>query len=499
MTDWNQYNTPRLWSMVANEDDPEAWRQVAAWGDMSDAVKDQRGLLENAKNKLIAAWPPGENKSSEAFVKELDTLLARMEAARAEANDTATGLANILEALRQAKNKIEPLYQQHHEKAHDIKPAWWDHAEDEIDNQARAIMANAESIVGENMPKLAVPPPYTLKPETLKDEKKSIGNLGASGTRPGSGSGGSGSSNGGGSFDYDVPHNPPPPLPTHDPRIPDGSTGADPGSPSNGTPGTGTPGGNPITTTPGVGPGLSGVITPPAGTQPGINPPGPGTLPETGGGVGTPGFIPPGVGPIAGGGGRGVGSPTRGGTALPGEGIGGGRVGGVGVPGAGGVGGRGARGVRSGIGRALPSGAVIGETVGGAGRGVAGGVGQPGVGRGGAAGGIGGGVGGRGGVAGRGVGRPGAGRSVAGAMSPEEIERNRPPRPSWLPEERNGSSSSIMSGAGRGNKRSHGDGSQPPFDPDNPWQVAEGVDPVINPAGDGGTHDPGPNVIGWRP
>jgi hypothetical protein len=36
------------------------------------------------------------------------------------------------------------------------------------------------------------------------------------------------------------------------------------------------------------------------------------------------------------------------------------------------------------------------------------------------------------------------------------------------------------------------------FDPDNPWEVAAGVDPVITAQPDTARHDPGPNVIGWR-
>jgi hypothetical protein len=35
-------------------------------------------------------------------------------------------------------------------------------------------------------------------------------------------------------------------------------------------------------------------------------------------------------------------------------------------------------------------------------------------------------------------------------------------------------------------------------DPDSPWEVAEGVDPVIARSELIPSHDPGPNVIGWR-
>jgi hypothetical protein len=51
---------------------------------------------------------------------------------------------------------------------------------------------------------------------------------------------------------------------------------------------------------------------------------------------------------------------------------------------------------------------------------------------------------------------------------------------------------------GRGHRRGEASPDHQPFDPDNPWEVAEGVDPVIIPPDDNDRHDPGPNVIGWR-
>ncbi|MFB9358990.1 hypothetical protein ACFFSO_13125, partial [Amorphoplanes nipponensis] len=79
----------------------------------------------------------------------------------------------------------------------------------------------------------------------------------------------------------------------------------------------------------------------------------------------------------------------------------------------------------------------------------------------------------------------------------------RPPRPSWLPDEPVGAGRAAgnpglpgLAGGARGDRRAR-DGEQT-YDPDNPWQVAEGVDPVIAPGADTAGHDPGPNVIGWR-
>jgi hypothetical protein len=49
-----------------------------------------------------------------------------------------------------------------------------------------------------------------------------------------------------------------------------------------------------------------------------------------------------------------------------------------------------------------------------------------------------------------------------------------------------------------GRRSTRHDGAADHYDPDNPWEVAEGVDPVIAPSDEIARHDPGPNVIGWR-
>ena len=491
-TNWGAFNTPRLWAMVSDEDDPDAWRQVAAWSDVAGAVQEHRTRLVEARDSLTAAWPPEQNGAAQAFVAELNTLIARMDTAQTDADTTATGLANILEALRTAKNDIQPLYEEYKDKNSDWVPGWWDNAEDEIDKLAQDHMIRAEQTVEQHVAQLKVPDPYKMNPADSREpppKKKGTG---------GSGSGGSGSTvaarSGAGSAPPAVPHDPVPPLPGQEAIVPDpdgGPDGSGPGGSGSGGSGSGGSGSG--------GPGLAGVITPPGATSPGV------VTPPTGGGT-APGGVPPVIG----------GSPLPG--VIPG--LGGGAASPRGVaPVRGGPAAGGARG-------AMPSGAVIGESVGGGGRGlgrsglsgeglgvggsgrsaaggrgVTGGRSGPGgEGRGagsvrGGLGGEAGGVGGtgRGGSAGRGL----SGRSVGGRGAAK------PKPPSWLPEEeaRAGRGAvSSASGLHGGGARRRGEGSQEqqPFDPDNPWEVAEGVDPVISPVETNDHHDPGPNVIGWH-
>ena len=447
-TNWAAFNTPRLWAMVSDEDNPDAWRQVAAWADVAAAVKDQRARLVQARDSLTAAWPPEQNGSAQAFVNELDSLINRMGAAQQEADTTATGLANILEALRTAKTEIQPLYEEYRSKSDDWIPNWWDHAEEEIDRKAQAAMITAEQVVQQNVPQLKVPDPYTLDPKGARVDFAGTDHR----------SGGPGTAAG-----IRVPHHPVPPMPGYAATVP---TDAVPSAPDASLVGQ-TGGAN-------VGPGLAGVIAPPPPAA-GV-PPGSSVVIPAGGGV------PAGAGPVPG-------IPLIP-PPVPAVLPGGGAAGGAAVPGIGGIGGgvaRGGRPVRGVAGRALPSGAVIGETVGGV-RG--GGIITPEIG----------GMAGRGAADGRSAGR--AGRGAADGRSAGRAGRRgtKPKPPSWLPEdESHGYANEPAGGIASGRRAGRRDGvAGGHYDPDCPWEVAVGVETVITSSDRIQLHDPGPNVIGWR-
>lgn len=470
-TNWGAFNTPRLWSMVMNEDDTAGRSQVTAWRSLAGSVTSQRQALVTARADLVAAWPPDQNESSAAFVAELDTLIGRLDTASADAETTANGLNNILNAIQTAKTTIQPLWEKYKDKSSDLVPSWWDGAEDEIDEQARTAMINAERTVEDSVALLKVPEPYKLDVQKPKGGSDDPYPPGGDGTGSSSGNGGgSGRAGGsGGGIDAPVPHDPVPPLPGQDATVPDGG-GAGAGG------GAGSVGG-----ISGGGPDLAGVITP--GQPP---------IPGAGGAIGLPGGGGGGApAPITGGGGGSI-NPLM--PGLMPTGGGGGTI----PPG-----GRGLRpGARpAGSASRLPSSGVIGEPAGGLG------------GRGGMAPGGAGGRGGMapGGAAGRAGGRSRTGRGgILGAEGEGAGGRGvagkggRVPRPSWLSDDpvgpnRNAGSATGMAGApGRGNRRARGEDDTIGFDPDNPWEVAEGVDPVIAPAPDTARHDPGPNVIGWN-
>jgi hypothetical protein len=267
-TNWQAYNTPRLWAMVADEDNPEAWRQVAAMGAMAETVKDQRSRLQAARAALAEAWPPEVNASAEAFLFKMDDLLLNMETTRQVADENAARLGEVLEALRQAKVHIKPLYDEYIDKSDDWVPSWWDKAEPELDEKARGHMIAAENAIAGPAAKITPPDAYTLQTEDkLISEKRSVpAPSGGDSTSAGRSASGRDSTDAG-----RVPHDPPPPLPGHEPILPDGD--------------------RPTTDTPG--PALAGTTPSPAVVPP-VTPSPLGPTPGQPGGLGVPGLFSPG-------------------------------------------------------------------------------------------------------------------------------------------------------------------------------------------------------------
>jgi len=465
VSDYAGYNVPQLWAMLQPEDGDDAWKQVTAWNETVTALNLHIGAVKNAREELVAAWPPEQSEAAQVFVRYLDEHLTVMQDAVDKASANATGLGGLLYSLWQAKTELQPVYEQWQEyqkvdsttysgitgtlkegwdqlTGNDKTPDGW---QQDLQQQALDILSKADAGVAEGADKLA-----PLAPSYLTTSVDPGGNDG--GVSPGAGAASGAALGVGLAAAYvQAPQIPPPSQPVAPSAAGQGGSSVLAGGATGTLPGTAA----------GVAPSsqpMPGRVLGPVGSAPVVGPVG---------AFGTPGAA----------------------------GVSGGRTIGLGTP----SGGAGAASVRpvgegGGLGRrVLPSGGVIGE------RPAAGGV-SPGGARGAVArrvnpvGGVigegkAGGVGGRaGGAAGSAGGRPGAGRAggvVGGGRSGAAGSAAGQGR------------TSAMAGTGSGRRRGRGDRDERPvFDPDDPWRVEEGVPGVVEPPPEPTRHEPGPGVIG---
>lgn len=460
-TNWYNFNTPNMWSTLANQDTEPYWEQVSAWKKTSELSLTHLSRLKQYRDGLAEAWPPEKNEAARAYVERLDYLIEVVQGVYDTSSSNHQTLSNITLAIGEARRKLEPIVREYEEKQRakkeyeDTNPLlaiFKDEVKqsdlDAVDAKARSIMYSLSGELAGAQMQLQKPPPYTKK-------------VGREEPQPpdGNGMGGSippvlppvpvpGSVGGGPSYSA----SPTPAVHTVVPTQPPSGVGPVLGSTGTLTPPTVSPTPPSIITpspTPTPGPGLPGPFPPPnTGLPPGPKPPGlppspgypnssnlaPGTGgPKTGLGTGgglTPRAMPPG-GMIGGSPGAGLGQPAPGPNAARRINPVGGVIGGGGAGGSAGTTPLGGAGQRPGMGGGMPAGSA---------------------------------------------GRPGAGVGRTPMTSGQNFG---------------------MAPSSRGGVQKQDEENSQHWDPDNPWETDEGVAPVMMPSRQTNRIDPGP-AIGYN-
>ncbi|MEU8003209.1 hypothetical protein AB0B66_18790 [Catellatospora sp. NPDC049111] len=212
-TDWNSYDVPRMWDSVRNEDDPEAWKQMLGWERLGQLLADHHDRLATLRNELVEVWDPQRSKSAGMFMQVLDRLIYVMRENAYSSASTARGLDGVLQALKAAKEKVGPLKEKWDNVTTDWVPEWWDGAADELNNEARQTMTQAESAVEDYRRRIVIPEKYDFGDDRdrLGDPTPVPDTTGTGGT------GGRGPSRPSGVST--APVNPPPPVPGYDPVL----------------------------------------------------------------------------------------------------------------------------------------------------------------------------------------------------------------------------------------------------------------------------------------
>jgi hypothetical protein len=445
-TDWSAMTVQTMQALIQNPKTDQYYQLLTGWERSYQLIADHMSQVQGYRDNLAAAWPPAKSAASAAYLARLDDLLKSLNETyeAALANHDAFAAATLSIGL--AQPEMQKIYDEY--TSNQTLLDTYNDTKTQQQSSSTPSPSPSPSPSGEE------PPVAPGRQEALRQKAATLMSSVSSDlvqaqvkivtpTRyePSLGIEDKGTSNGGSTYAA-------PPIPPITPvSIGTSSTGSTSARPSTTFP-ISTGNTAPVTTLPSTNqPGLVlGGTTPPVTTPPPSTGPFSPTIP--GGGTAGP-ISPPGLLP-----------PLPGGGSLPPPNAGVGRV--VGLPNEGVIrsGGRLPEGMR-----AMPPGGVIGGTTGGS-------LGQPGATRAGArrinpVGGVIG-EGGEGPAAsGRGAGR---GMGARGALSEQPFGQ--------------------AGGRGRGHRNQT---DETYWDPNNPWETEDGVDPVVLPPGEQRI-DPGPAI-----
>jgi len=454
-TSWYDKDVPTMWAYISDIDTEPMWKQSSGWQKAIDLASTNLWRLNDFRDKLVTAWPPEKSEASRTYVEKLDELIKSVQDVYDGAVTNKTSASNLASSISEAQYKVKPLYDEY--LANIGKQSTYDSnlaaKKSELSDKYGGT-TNRSYIYALNSWKNSNPDPAVAsRQEELNNQTRtSMSSLSTDLVVSK------------GNMVEPQPYTPPKLAGKRD----DGGDTGGTSSTSTGSSSYGTGSSNSYGSTsssmppvvpmpsyvPPSQPSLTGTTYTPTPTTPTPMPTAP-TLPGTPP-TGPIGGMPP-VTPV---GPNGViGKPN-----LP--------VGPSGLrpgmpPGVMGTGGKSTTGLAGGKGLVGPNGVIGGQ----GGRGGAGSVGGRGVNP---SGGV---IGGRGGAAGAGTGGAGAaGGRGAGAA---------------------GGRGAGMVGAGAGGRGKKGeDDHGNEWDPDNPWEVAEGVTPVVDAPGETGPIDPGPAIGG---
>lgn len=179
-TDWSAMDVVAMWQAIENQDTNPHWQMLSGWRKSYELTLQHLAQVKNYRDNLATAWPPGKSPASAAYLTRLDQLIESLQATydAAVANYGAfSGATAALATSRSELKKIYDAYVANQAKLADFrakasrpvggkalappaKPPVTDAQQEQLNNQARAIMYGLSSEIIQARSTLTTPKIY---------------------------------------------------------------------------------------------------------------------------------------------------------------------------------------------------------------------------------------------------------------------------------------------------------------------------------------------------
>lgn len=179
-TDWSAMDVVAMWQAIENQDTNPHWQMLSGWRKSYELTLQHLAQVKNYRDNLATAWPPEKSPASAAYLTRLDQLIESLQATydAAVANYGAfSGATAALATSRSELKKIYDAYVANQAKLADFrakasrpvggkalappaKPPVTDAQQEQLNNQARAIMYGLSSEIIQARSTLTTPAQY---------------------------------------------------------------------------------------------------------------------------------------------------------------------------------------------------------------------------------------------------------------------------------------------------------------------------------------------------
>jgi hypothetical protein len=180
-TNWMAADVPFMWSAIANQETDPHFNVVEGWRKTADLTNVHLGQVKAYRENLASVWPPAKSAASAAYLARLDRLIADLSETHEAASANYTAFSTVTLTLSLARNKLKPILEEYQANAKAMvdweakqegaagqkgasragqKPPVPSSRQEELNNQARAIMYDLSSTVLSGQAALKKPVPY---------------------------------------------------------------------------------------------------------------------------------------------------------------------------------------------------------------------------------------------------------------------------------------------------------------------------------------------------
>ncbi|MGC5332950.1 coiled-coil domain-containing protein [Micromonospora sp. DT62] len=111
LTDWRLMDVASMWACLQDHDTTNHWKQVAGWRKICDLARMHLSRLQEYRKGLAEAWPPETNEAARAYVRELDELIDKVQRTHDAASANYTALSAATQAISATRTELKKIYE----------------------------------------------------------------------------------------------------------------------------------------------------------------------------------------------------------------------------------------------------------------------------------------------------------------------------------------------------------------------------------------------------
>ncbi|WP_433552712.1 hypothetical protein ACQP08_04390 [Micromonospora zamorensis] len=113
LTDWQLMDVNSMWACLHDHDTANHWKQVAGWRKVCDLAQIHLGRLQEYRRGLAEAWPPETSAASSTYLTELDQLIDKVRRTHDAAAANYTALSAATQAIGTTRAALSKVYEEY--------------------------------------------------------------------------------------------------------------------------------------------------------------------------------------------------------------------------------------------------------------------------------------------------------------------------------------------------------------------------------------------------